>query len=64
MTVGFIGSPYNTTEGDGETVVFRVGVRSISGGATDLQREISLLFSTADGMGPGNYTCITVFQWL
>ena len=53
MVVGFIGSPYITTEGEGATAVFRVGV--ISEGIS-LEREISLTFSTIDGIEPGKYT--------
>ena len=51
--MGFIDSPYITTEGEGATAVFRVGVIS---GASGLEREISLTFSTIEGEGPGKYT--------
>ena len=56
--MGFIGSPYITTEGEGATAVFRVGVIS----ATNLSREISFMFSTSDGIGPGKYTYLTEFS--
>ena len=58
MVVGFIGSPYNTTEGEGATAVFRVGVIS---GATNLSRETSFMFSTSDGIGPGKYIHLPSF---
>ena len=52
VVVGFIGSPYITTEGEGATAVFRVGVISR---ASNLTREMSLLFSTFDAVVPCKY---------
>ena len=51
--MGFIGSPYVRTEGEGATAVFRVGVIF---GANNVSRELSFMFSNSDGIGPGKYT--------
>lgn len=50
--MGFIDPPYMTTEAEGATAVFRVGIIS---SATILPQDtsISLSFSTTDGTEPG-----------
>lgn len=58
LVVGFIDPLNVTTAGEGTAAVFRVGVIS---GAIDLEQEISLLFSTSDGIGPGTYSVLSLW---